>query len=165
MPNHARLAIDVTTFVPNPSATPTAPFCAIAGPRLVPKPGQGGHENAEGQVTVLADGTIVVRRDNLGSRPVKLEFELGPGQDLRPVAIVFRQVRGTGDPDGTLNFRSFEAGGHRLRIDNHCQHRGRRRNPDGTNQAPNWKYFIRVMQGSTAGWIDPGIENSDDMQA
>ena len=172
MPNTAQIKIDVTSFAANPSlptpgVSPPAPHCAINGPTLQEGPGNSGLSNADGQVSIDSDGTIVVIRRGPGNAPIKLQFTIsGPaGAALRPTDIVFVQSRGTGDSDGSVNFPNAgrTMGGSSITIDNHCVTRGPRQTAAGTNLAAKWKYFIRVQQGTAFGWIDPGIENADEM--
>ncbi len=162
MSNTAIILIAVTAFVANPAPTPVAPFCDITSPTFQTGPGNQGPAGASGQVGITADGTIVVTRRNPAQSPIKLEFAAGPGVDYEAIGIVFVQERGAEDPDGTLNFRNRGEAGKKFSVDNFWITRGKRNNPDGSNLAPNWKYYLRVKVGNQFGWIDPGIENSDE---
>ncbi|MDP2138195.1 MAG: hypothetical protein Q8J74_10100 [Candidatus Didemnitutus sp.] len=162
MSNTAIIILAVTTFVANPSPVPVEPFCEITQPSFEPGPGRSGPSNASGQVEIVADGTIVVTRRNPAQAPIKLEFGSGSGVDYDAVDMVFVQDRGSEDPDGSLNFRNRGKNGKKFTVEDHWITRGKRNNPDGSNQAPNWKYYLRVKVGDQFGWIDPGIENSDE---
>ncbi len=162
MSNTAIIILAVTTFVANPSATPVAPYCDISAPTFQMGPGNSGPADAGGQAEITSDGTIVVTRRNQAQSPIKLEFAAGHGVDYQAVGIAFVQHRGTEDPDGTLNFRNRSKQGKKFTVDNYWVTRGKRNHPDGTNHAPNWKYFVRIKVGDQFGWIDPGIENSDE---
>lgn len=162
MSNTAAIIIAVTSFVMNPSPEPVAPFCEITAPSFQSGPGNSGPINASGQVSIEEDGTIVVTRRNPANAPIRLEFAVGPDGGFTATDIVFVQVRGAGDPDGTANFRNKARSGKKISVDDFWVSHGKRNNPDGSNQAPNWKYFIRVTRGNEVGWIDPGIENSSD---
>ena len=137
MPTIAKINITVTSFtenstLPTPGVSPPAPHCAITAPTLQTAPGNNasGPHNAEGQVAIDSDGTIIVTRRGPGNAPVKLQFTIaGPaGTDLRPTDIVFVQSRGTDDTHGGMNFPGAgrSKSGSTFSIDNHCVSRGPR---------------------------------------
>lgn len=162
MSNTAIIILAVTSFVANPSPTPGEPFCEISAPSFQRGPGNSGPENANGQVEITPDGTIVVTRRNQAQAPIKLVFAVGSGMQLRPTDIVFSQSRGSDDPHGAKNFQNKTSAADTISVEDVWVSRGKRNNPDGSNQAPQWKYFIRVTRGDQSAWIDPGIENSID---
>jgi hypothetical protein len=156
----AQINLNVTSFVANssnpPNGAPSGPFCTIDSPLLV--------RDADGSVSIDADDRTLIRvnRGRHGNSPVTLTFTIGPGTAFTPKQIVFVQSNGGGDSDGATNFRDRNPSDQTISVRNHWVHRGRRRGAGGRNEAPRWKYFIRVQNSAGAfGWIDPGVENSE----
>jgi hypothetical protein len=165
MSNTAQLSLNVTQFVENTSTTPGAPFCAADNPTIMNGPGSSGPQNASGQVGIDPDDSsmIFVNRKNAANSAVTLVFNLTGVAGLQATDIKFRQDLGSGDPDGSNNFNNKSASGATISVDNQWQSHGKKKGPGG-NQAPTWKYFIRVQDASgKLGWIDPGIENAEDL--
>lgn len=162
MSNAALIILTVTSFVANPSPTPTAPFCHIAAPTFQSGPGNSGQMDANGQVEIVEDSTIVVTRRNPANAPIKLVFSVGEDSGISPIDIIFVQARGSDDVNGTTNFRNKAHSGNEISVDDFWVSRGNRHHASGVNQAPHWKYYIRVTNGNETGWIDPGIENGVD---
>ncbi len=167
MSNTAQLQINVTSFVANSSATPVAPFCVTDAPTIADGPGGSGLANADGQVGIDPSDSrmIFVNRRNAGNNPVQLVFTIGPGTSFTPLQIVFNQTNGTGDADGSANFKDRNPKDQTISVKNQWTLKGKRNDPAG-NSAPAWKYAIQIKNAAgTLGWIDPGIENAEDLFA
>lgn len=160
----AQLRVTVTRFVPNESLDPeVGPLCAADNPVFLQKPDGSGPEDADRQVAfrTAARDLISVCRTNPGKRPVTLAFTVvsPEGTTLMPTEMLFKQTNLTDDPRGERNFKNIKLAGATISVDNHWDSHGK--HADQT--APVWKYWIRVeTPAGVHGWIDPGIENSDD---
>lgn len=165
MSNTAELNLTIQRFVANDSPTPAEPFCLIDSLTIANGPGGSGPQNASGQVGIDPPGQIWVNRKNSAAAPVKLVFNLLPAADsFAPQRIVFAQTAGSDDPDGSANFRDRKPKGSTIAVDDHWSSKGKRRPGLGEKPAPVWKYFIQVKNAAgQSGWIDPGIENAEDM--
>jgi len=188
MPSLVDVIITVTKFTANPSAVHPAgdkPLenCEISSELnlsgIAGSPaGKFWKSEPTGQVLICPPpdaGTIAIRK--LGNAPVEFSFVLasGPGVPaLRPTAIVFEQQkfkdnpgRPLRDPDGSGNFEIKGAAGNKLTVADLWVAHGKSKDR-AKHAAPFWKFWIRVETTDAAGttlkgWIDPTIENSEDM--
>jgi hypothetical protein len=184
----ALITITVIQFTENssiiPSASP-AENCAIDlnfdinGPSG-PADGSWNKHDADGEVFLCQGddlGTIAVRRRDGKTGPVMLTFKIASAASvpaLNPLSLVLRQnnfrhdeATPKNDPDGSRNFRNQSASNDSLTVENHWSDRGNSKDPDKKKRkAPHWKFWIKVKTADgRLGWIDPAIENSEDMSA
>jgi hypothetical protein len=178
----AEVTLTVTSFVENNSATPS--HAAVANCAILPQFQMDGDatgawkRDREGQVFLCPApdvGTLAFKRkpDNSGPIPITFRIAVSGGvPPLSPTKIVFEQQafrdqsgRAKLDPDGTVNFPVAErsAAGDSLTVRNHWIHHGPSRDRS-RHAAPIWKFWIRVTTADgRVGWIDPAVENSEDM--
>ena len=183
------ITLTVTRFTENPSSThpakdKTDENCAIEAQlkmngettNVTGETIQVWQHDADKQVFIcpLPDvGVIAVKKTKAG--PVLFSFVIksaGAVPALRPTDIKFEQQpfkkepnRSLEDADGALNFDFMGTEGNKLTIADRWESHGPSKNRDD-HRAPHWKFWIRVeTTDGTArkGWIDPTIENSDDM--
>ncbi len=106
-------------------------------------------------IAVWDDPTLIIH----GPARIMVRAKISSG--ILPVGITFRQVEGTGDPDGTLNFPLSSRilgmnSSHRFLVidDLHYLH--------GAPNAFVWKCCVVIQkQDGAIGIIDPHIENQD----
>ena len=182
----AIISITAQAFKENSSATPptvAAENCPIDlhfqinGP-AGPATGKWNKRDANGEVFLCQDddlGTIAVRRKEGKVGPVTLSFKIVSADGvpaLKPLRMVFRQNdfrdkadRPKGDLDGSRNFTNQSVAGDLLTVENHWLDRGLSKDDDRKKRtAPHWKFWIQVKtDDGRLGWIDPGVENSEDM--
>lgn len=176
----AELVLTVTKFVENPSGTPPArpeDNCTLSDEiTIVGATGGEWKSDPAGEVFICPPPdvtTIAVKQKDASKGPVLITFTLvsaGNEPALTPTRIVFKQQdfhrnpqRPKDDPDGSRNFRDQRVAGGKLTFANHWIHRGKSKNRNERN-APSWKFWIQVKAADgRMGWIDPTIENSEDM--
>jgi hypothetical protein len=164
-PNEAQINLTVDTFVANPAnpstGAPAGPFCQPSSLAFV-LDGSGQPINASGQVKISGTN-ITVTRIGSGSQPFFIQLNLGgAGGPFTAQKIVFVQSNLAGDPDGSKNLKDRRTSGAVVDFKDHWVQHGPK-GGSGGNQAPAWKYYIRVQQTTSGqfGWIDPDIENQD----
>ena len=183
MPSTALINLTVTSFVENTSTSnpPTGSFCAVNAPSI--------QDNGNGQVgidpsdanTIWVNGT-----PGKGGQPVTLQFTLisSPptprGFALVALGVVFNLTRppsgvtfpGQGPApaqNGSNNFNTISPTNPVSAVisfkDIYASHGNRGSGTNPSNASPRWKFYIQVRDtvSDKVGWIDPGIENSDDM--
>ena len=183
MPAPVDITLTVTRFVPNSSSTHPAKdrpqeTCEIAEKiALKGITERDWQRDVSGQVFICPPpdvGVIAVKK--LGADPVAITFKIasGPGVPaLQPTAIFFEQQkfrddpnRPLGDGDGRDNFETISVAADALTVVDRWRLHGRSKDRS-RHEAPIWKFWIRVVAtGAGAaqhGWIDPTIENSEDM--
>jgi hypothetical protein len=191
MPSLADVVITVTKFTPNsspvhPPRNATAEHCEIGSElgligRDRPAKGTKWKFDDSEQIFICPPpdvGTIAIRKR--GDKPVEFTFAIASAEGvpaLRPTAIVFEQQkfkndanRSLTDVDGSDNFKLIGIEKNGLSLADRCTIQGKSKDRRREQHAaPFWKFWIRVettdASGKTvSGWIDPTIENSDDMQ-
>lgn len=177
----AEVTVVVTRFVENSATTPPKKpeeNCTIqAELRMNGDKGGRWKSDPDGEVFLCPKpdlGTIAVKRRPGRDGPVLVTFRIAsePGvPELRPTDIAFEQLafrfapaKERRDPDGKVNFGPPTIAGDTLTVPNRWIHKGRSLNR-ATHDAPHWKFWLRVQAADgRLGWIDPTIENSEDMQ-
>jgi len=120
--------------------------------------GGGRPIDASGQA-VLNGTTLSITRKGGPDHHISIQFNLsGGGGPFVAQKVVFAQKNLSGDLDGSVNLTDRVCSGAVVTLKNRWIHHGPKRGGSG-NEAPAWKYFIRVQQTSTGnvGWIDPDI--------
>lgn len=169
MSNTASIDVTVTAYrasvLSSPAGAPASAFCTINPPTL--SIGANGQpEDASNQVGIdPADNRMIwVQRKNEARASLALQFNIisPAGASLTPIRMVFTQTQGSDDADGSLNFPATKHLRERASITVVDDYRSKGKRAD--NSIPRWKYFIQVADSvsNTTGWIDPGIENSDE---
>lgn len=148
------LTVQSSSFAINTSATPAAPYTNI-GTTAFAVDGQGHNQDANGKVEIVTEG---------GESFIKVKSPgngVGPGMNLilqilsdsttvtfTPLAVVFvGKAPPSSDISGAIGTNSITV------VDS------------GSTTRPQWEYYIQIQKGSDTtqvGWIDPGIENSDE---
>lgn len=164
----ATIKLNVRSFCENTSpATPTpppGPYIGIDTPTFGLNPG-GQPLDGGGKVVITTEsGESFIKVKGAGQGGVNGAMELVfqitsavSGETYVPQAIVFANKEGTSTAD--LSAGAVDAANNTITA-NDTRATGRK--SDGT--LPQWEYYIQVRRASDLklGWIDPGIENSDE---
>lgn len=161
MPNTATIVVtvDASTFVVNNSTTtpPTGPFTTIAS--MAFQVVGGKTQDGNGKVVIVTEGTesyLKVKSPGQGNGPgMNLVFVIASNDSsvsFSPKQIVFvgKAPPATDLSNGGVNSTANSI----TAVDS------------GNTTRAQWEYYIQIQKGSDAtkvGWIDPGIENSDEL--
>ena len=170
-PNLAKITLTIDEFKNNPSTFPCEPYCSLVDPPNGIVVADGA-PNGSGKKQVgldPADPTVIwmQSKNAAGGQagPVDVEFTIAAKDASNTYTATgsfqFVQNSGNHDPVGGQNFKKVSVTGGKLRLRNAWKHQGHVNAPA---TCPRWELFIQVQdQNGMLGWIDPAMENADDM--
>ena len=175
--NTGKITLTVATFKNNAAAFPSGPFCTLLNPGgvTITDPAGNGSSKKPFQVGLDPNDPMAIwvqSKNATGGQagPVDLEFTIAssdPNSTYTATGVFqFIQtkassVQGPQDPVGGVNFKKSTASAGLLKLKNFRQHYGNVMPPQ---TCPRWELYIQIQdQNGLLGWIDPGVENSDDM--
>jgi hypothetical protein len=170
MANLGKVTLTVDLFRNNASAFPSEPYCTLVSPGGIAVTDPANNTTNKKQVGIDPNdpAAIWVQSKNAtggSAGPVDLEFTIAsndPGNSYTATGVYqFIQSQHASDPVGGNNFKRTAGSAGKLRVKNAWKNQGHVNPPQS---CPRWELFIQIQdQNGMLGWIDPGIENADDM--
>jgi len=172
MANLGKITLTVDVFKNNASTFPSAPYCTLLNPGgvTIKDPASNGNGKKPDQVGLDPNDLMAIwvqSKNAAGGKAgaVDLEFTIESSDPNSTYAATglsqLIQRKGDQDPVGGANFKKSISSGGKLKLKSLWQDYGKVMPPQ---TCPRWELFIQIQdQNGLLGWIDPGIENSDDM--
>ena len=170
MANLGKITLTVDVFKNNAEALPCEPYCTLVTPGGVRIDDPAPNGNGKKQLGLDPNDPmrIWVQSKNAAAGkagPVDLDFTIAssdPNNSYTATGVYqLVQTQGTQDPVGAVNFKKIAPAGGKMKLKCLWQKYGNVLPPQ---TCPRWELYIQILDSNgLLGWIDPGVENSDDM--
>ena len=166
MSNIGKITVIVDDFVANPSPDPCEPYCTLSSPSAITITDDARNGNGTPQIgydPIFLNLVWAEKKNTAGHIDLEFSFVSSAGTPYTATGAYFlAQVQGNQDPSGRVNFSKINGSAGTIRFRNKWKHKGR--GATWPQTCPAWELYVQIQNAAgDTGWIDPGVENTEDL--